>query len=58
MACDFLLDVKGVQRYRDQEPETVELTTERTWPFWCLPLTRPWWRPNAPPRALRRRTGC
>ena len=28
MACDFLLNVKGVQRYRDQEPETVELTTE------------------------------
>lgn len=28
MANDFLLHVKGVQRYRDQEPETIELTTE------------------------------
>ena len=28
MACDFLLHVKGVQKYRDQEPDTVELTTE------------------------------
>ena len=28
MACDFLLQVKGVQKYRDQEPDTIELTTE------------------------------
>ena len=28
MVFDFLLHVKGVQQYRDQEPETVELTTE------------------------------
>ena len=28
MTCDFLLDVKGVQKYEDREPETIELTTE------------------------------
>lgn len=28
MVCDFLLDVKGVQKYRDQEPDVIELTTE------------------------------
>lgn len=28
MACDFLLHVKGMQRYIDQEPDTIELTTE------------------------------
>ena len=28
MACDFLLNVKGVQQYHDQEPDVVELTTE------------------------------
>lgn len=28
MVCDFLLDVKGVQKYHDQEPDVVELTTE------------------------------
>ncbi len=28
MACRFLLHVKGVQKYRDQEPDTIELTTE------------------------------
>ncbi len=28
MACDFLLKVKGVQQYRDQEPDMIELTTE------------------------------
>ncbi|MBO4419990.1 MAG: DUF1934 domain-containing protein [Oscillospiraceae bacterium] len=28
MGCDFLLDVKGVQKYRDQEPDVIELTTE------------------------------
>ena len=28
MTCDFLLNVKGVQKYEDREPETIELTTE------------------------------
>jgi uncharacterized beta-barrel protein YwiB (DUF1934 family) len=28
MACDFLLNVKGVQQYHDQEPDVIELTTE------------------------------
>ncbi len=28
MTYDFLLDVKGVQKYEDREPETIELTTE------------------------------
>ena len=28
MRNDFLLDVKGVQKYRDREPDTIELTTE------------------------------
>lgn len=28
MGCDFLLDVKGVQKYQDQEPDVIELTTE------------------------------
>ncbi len=28
MVCDFLLNVKGVQKYRDQEPDVIELTTE------------------------------
>ena len=28
MACKFLLHVKGVQKYRGQEPDTIELTTE------------------------------
>ena len=28
MACDFLLDIKGVQKYHDQEPDVIELTTE------------------------------
>ena len=28
MTCDFLLDVKGIQKYEDREPETIELTTE------------------------------
>lgn len=28
MVCDFLLDVKGVQKYGDQEPDVIELTTE------------------------------
>ena len=28
MTYDFLLDVKGVQKYRGQEPDTIELTTE------------------------------
>ncbi len=28
MVCDFLLDVKGVQKYHDQEPDVIELTTE------------------------------
>ena len=28
MTCEFLLDVKGVQKYEDREPETIELTTE------------------------------
>ncbi len=28
MSYDFLLDVKGVQKYEDREPETIELTTE------------------------------
>lgn len=28
MACDFLLHVKGVQKYREQEPDSIELTTE------------------------------
>ncbi len=28
MARDFLLDVKGVQRYQDQEPDEILLTTE------------------------------
>ena len=28
MGCDFLLNVKGVQKYRDQEPDVIELTTE------------------------------
>ena len=28
MVCDFLLRVKGVQKYRDQEPDVIELTTE------------------------------
>ena len=28
MTCDFLLEVKGVQKYEDREPETIELTTE------------------------------
>ena len=28
MTYDFLLKVKGVQKYEDREPETIELTTE------------------------------
>ncbi len=28
MGCEFLLHVKGVQKYRGQEPDTIELTTE------------------------------
>lgn len=28
MAFDFLLNVKGVQQYHDQEPDVIELTTE------------------------------
>ncbi len=28
MVCDFLLDIKGVQKYHDQEPDVIELTTE------------------------------
>ena len=28
MACDFLLAIKGVQQYRDQDPDIIELTTE------------------------------
>ena len=28
MAFDFLLHIKGVQKYREEEPEVVELTTE------------------------------
>ena len=28
MGCDFLLDVKGVQKYHDQEPDVIELNTE------------------------------
>ena len=28
MACEFLLEVKGIQQYRDQDPDTIELTTE------------------------------
>ena len=28
MTCEFLLNVKGVQKYEDREPETIELTTE------------------------------
>lgn len=28
MACDFLLNVKGVQQYHDQEADVIELTTE------------------------------
>ena len=28
MGCDFLLQVKGVQRYREQDPDVIELTTE------------------------------
>jgi len=28
MAFDHLLHVKGVQKYRDQEPEVIEMTTE------------------------------
>lgn len=28
MVCNFLLDVKGVQKYRDQEPDVIEMTTE------------------------------
>ena len=28
MACDFLLHVKGMQRYQNQDPDTIELTTE------------------------------
>lgn len=28
MTNDFLLQIKGVQQYRDQEPEVIELTTE------------------------------
>ena len=28
MVCDFLLDVKGVQKYHGQEPDVIEMTTE------------------------------
>ena len=28
MAGDFLLDIKGVQKYHDLEPDVIELTTE------------------------------
>ena len=28
MECEFLLQVRGVQKYEDQEPNTIELTTE------------------------------
>ena len=28
MAYEFLLNVKGVQKYRDQDPDVIELTTE------------------------------
>jgi len=28
MPNDFILEIKGVQRYRDREPDTIELTTE------------------------------
>ena len=28
MVCDFMLDIKGVQQYHEQEPDVVELTTE------------------------------
>ena len=28
MGCDYLLEVKGVQKYQDQEADVIELTTE------------------------------